>query len=407
MNKVKDIFACIGKWFKSLVITTDNKEPKLLSAVKSEGTKSVLASVFAAFFGLIIGLVIMFIVNPENAIAGFWKLLQGGIQYGPRGTGNTLYYATPVLMTGLSVGIAFKTGLFNIGAAGQFMMGMFCALMTGYYISGNWIICLCAGLIGGMIWGAIPGIFKALFNVSEVITSIMTNYIGMYFIDMIITSSPTSYDKVYNGTVSLPASTNIPKWGLNELFPRSYINCGILIAIAIAILIYIVMNKTTLGYEIKACGMNKDASKYAGINQNSRIIMSMVIAGGLAGIGGALYIQAGAGDYYTPVNLLRPEGFNGIAVALLGTSNPIGIIFASIFFAHIQLGGSSLQGVGFTQDIVDIIVGVIIYFSAFALIFKGVLAKFLNFGKKENVNAEEDTTEEKEETDKTEGEVQA
>ncbi len=394
MNKIKGFFASFAKWCKSLVIATDDKEPKLLSAVKSESSKSVMASVIAAFFGLFIGLIIMFIVNPDNAFAGFYKLLQGGIQYGARGTGNTLYYATPILMTGLSVGFAFKTGLFNIGATGQFMMGMFFSLVTGYFISDSWVVCLIAGFIGGMLWGFIPGLFKALFNVSEVITSIMTNYICVYLIDMLITNSATMYDKVFNRTVAMSTSTNIPKWGMDVLFERSYANGGIIIAIVIAIIVYILMNKTKLGYEIKACGINRDAAKYAGINQNSRIILAMVIAGGLAGLGGALYIQAGAGNYYTPANSLRDEGFNGIAVALLGVSNPIGTIFAALFFAHVQLGGSSLQGVGFSQDIVDIIVGVIIYFSAFALIFKDGIAKLFNLKTKkqtvkENANQED------------------
>lgn len=350
---------------------------KVGQLLKGDAFRSVLASVIAALLGLLAGLIFMICINPGSAWDGFLGLIEGGFRNGARGMGNVLFYSTPIMMTGLSVGFAFKTGLFNIGATGQYTMGLFFSIMTAYYLHGNWFVCILAGILGGMLWGFIPGLLKALFNVSEVITSIMTNYIGMFLVDMVIRGSSIAYDREYARTFPVPDAANIPKVGLDKLFPASYANGGIMIAIVMAIVVYIVLNKMNFGFELKACGMNKHAARYAGINQNMKIILSMVIAGGLAGLGGALQIQAGAGCYYAPINALQTYGFDGIAVALLGSLNPIGIIFAGMFLAHVERGGLVLQSLGFSPDIVDIIIGVIIYFSAFALIFKNAIPKII------------------------------
>ena len=365
----------IGKFSKSCFVSVDGVDPRFKTIVKSNGVNSIVASIMAIILGLLAGFLIMLLVNPANAFAGFQKILQGGLSTGTRGIGNMLFYATPILMTGLSVGFAFKTGLFNIGATGQYTMGLFFSLLAGYYLEGGWVVCLLAGMLGGVLWGAIPGLFKAFLNVNEVITSIMTNYIGMYLVDMFIIKSSIMYNSEYGRTFPIPEHSNVPKMWLDKLLPNSYANGGIIIAILIAVVIYIVLTKTQLGFELRACGTNKNAAKYAGISEKNRIVLSMLIAGGLAGLGGALQIQSGVGNYYTPTNNLQPYGFSGIAVALLGTSNPIGIIFSAMFFAFIQQGGNSLQALSFSADIVDIIIGIIIYFSAFALIFKGYFAK--------------------------------
>ncbi|MFI3165256.1 MAG: ABC transporter permease [Bacillota bacterium] len=390
MNKIKSIFASFKGWCKSLFVKTGENEPKLLSAIKTGTFQSIFASVIAACCGLIFGLLLMMIVDSSVAWKGFTSLLQGASKSGLKGVGNTLFFAVPLIMTGLSVGFAFKTGLFNIGAVGQFAIGIFCSLYAAYHFEAGWVVCLLCGMVGGMVWGAIPGIFKAIFNVNEVITSIMTNYIGMYLIDMLIIQDPIMYNSNYGWTYSLSDYANLPKWGLDTLFGGGYINSGIIIAIAIAIAMYLLLNKTTIGYELKACGTNKDAARYSGINEKRNIILAMVIAGGLAGIGGAMEIQAGAGNYYSPVNALRDEGFNGIAVALLGVSNPIGIIFAAIFFSHLEQGGIYLQAVGYSSDIIQVIMGVVIYFSALALLFKNLIPTLIKkFGKddKDNANA--------------------
>ena len=237
------------------------------------------SSILAIICGLLFGLIILFASNPGQAFYGFMMVLQGGFTDGIQGIGQMLYLATPIIMTGLSVGFAFKTGLFNIGSSGQFTAGAFAAVFVGvkftFLPAGvHCLVALMAALLAGAIWGFVPGFLKAFFNVNEVIASIMMNYIGMYLVNMLI--QKTVYDQVKNQTLPVAAGANLPKAGLDRLFPGTNINVGILIAILFVILIYVILNKTTFGYELKACGKNPDASKYAGINEKRNIVLSMV-----------------------------------------------------------------------------------------------------------------------------------
>jgi simple sugar transport system permease protein len=301
-------------------------------------------------------------------------------------------------MTGLAVGFAFKMGLFNIGASGQYTMGMFFALYVGFMwklpASIHWIVCIIAGMIGGMLWGFIPGVFKAFMNVNVVITSIMFNYIGMYLVDMLIQGNSTMYISSKTRTAYLPASAQIPSLGV----ANSNVNFAIFIAIIIAVMLYIVLYKTTFGYELRATGFNKDASQYAGMNDKRNTILTMVIAGGLAGLGGAFAILApstiaGSSMTYEPINIIAANGFNGIAVALLGNSSPLGIILSSVFISHIQRGGTLAALYGYKPEIIDVVIAIIIYFSAFAMLMQTTLAKYIkkfgrNKGQQSNANAE-------------------
>jgi len=344
----------------------------------SKGFSAFTAALLAVALGLIFGFIVMLVASPGNALQGFNYVLLGGFSR----FGNVLYFATPILMTGLAVGFAFKMGLFNIGASGQYTMGMFFALYVGFMWDLppgiHWIVAIFAGMLGGMLWGFIPGIFKALLNVNEVITSIMFNYIGMYLVDMWIQSNAVIYVSSKSRTNYLPSTVQIPSLGIDG----SNVNFGILFAVIIGIILFIVLQKTTFGYELKATGFNKHASAYAGMKGKRNIILTMVIAGGLAGLGGAFAILApsaiaGSSMTYEPISIIAANGFNGIAVALLGSSNPIGIIFSSIFISHIQRGGSLANLVGFKPEIIDVVIAVIIYFSAFAMIMKAGLAKFI------------------------------
>lgn len=349
---------------------------KLTDIRKSKGYNAFISSLLAIILGLIFGLLVMLVANPKTAFEGFKTVLFGGF----KDFSNVLYFAIPILMTGLSVGFAFKMGMFNIGASGQYTMGMFFALYVGFMFpmdnSFHWILCVLAGMLGGMIWGAIPGIFKAYFNVNEVITSIMFNYIGMYFVDMSIQGNSTMYISMKARTSYLPQSAQLPSIGIEN----SSLNIAIIFAIIIAIILYIVLNKTTFGYELKATGYNKHASNYAGMNGKRNTILSMIIAGGLAGLGGAFAILApstisGSSMTYEPINVIAVNGFNGIAVALLGASNPLGIIFSATFISLLQRGGTAANLFGFKPEIIDIVIAVIIYFSAFAMVMKETLTK--------------------------------
>lgn len=337
------------------------------------------SSILAIICGLLFGLVILVVSNPGQAFYGFMMVLQGGFTDGIQGIGQMLYLATPIIMTGLSVGFAFKTGLFNIGASGQFTAGAFAAVFVGVKFTFlppgvHCLAALLAALLAGALWGLVPGFLKAFFNVNEVIASIMMNYIGMYLVNMLI--QRTVYDQVKNQTLPVAAGANLPKAGLDKLFPGTNINIGILIAILFVVIIYIILNKTTFGYELKAVGFNKDASKYAGINEKKSIIMSMMIAGAIAGLAGGLLYLAGTGKHIEVKDVLGSEGFTGISVALLGLSHPIGVLFSGIFIAYLTAGGFYLQLYEFSTEIIDIIVAVIIYFSAFALIVKSMIGKF-------------------------------
>ncbi|MCL2181132.1 MAG: ABC transporter permease [Treponema sp.] len=339
-----------------------------------------LSSVTAIFVGLIAGFFILLVSNASQAAYGFEAIITGGFS-SLNNLGQVLYFATPIILTGLSVGFSAKTGLFNIGAAGQFIVGAYAAVLVGVrcgFLPGNlhWIAALLAALIAGALWGAIPGIFKAFFNVNEVIACIMTNYIGMYLVNFLITK--TVFDSLRNQSMRVLDSANVPKMGMDNIFRDGYIvssaNSGIFIAIAFAVLMFFILEKTSFGYELKACGFNRDAARYAGINEKRSIVLSMTIAGAMAGLGGALLYLAGSGKGITVVDLLAQEGFNGIPVALLGLNNPIGIIFSGLLVAYLNVGGFNMQLYNFAPQVIEIIIAVIIYFSAFALLVRGFIA---------------------------------
>lgn len=364
---------------------------KLSDILKSKSMSSFTAALLAVFLGLIIGFIVMIIASPLDSIYGFSTMLFGGFTR----LGDVFYFATPILMTGLSVGFAFKMGLFNIGASGQYTMGMFFAMYVGFMwkLPGNvhWIVCIIAGMAGGMLWGFIPGVLKAYLNVHEVISSIMFNYIGMYLVDMLISKSSIMYVSSMTRTAYLPKTAQIPSLGVTN----SNVNFSIIIAIVVAIVLSIILSKTTFGYELKATGFNKYACKYAGMNDKKNILLTMIIAGALSGLGGAFAILApstiaGSSMTYEPINIIAANGFNGIAVALLGNSNPIGIIFSALFISHIQRGGTMASSFfGYKPEIIDVVISVIIYFSAFAMIMKSTIGVF--FKKRHTKNIKSDS----------------
>ena len=346
---------------------------------KKRNYVGVLSSVFAIVIGLLVGLVVLLLCNPSQAFPGFFTILTGALTHGMKGIGQVFYYATPIILTGLSVGFAFKTGVFNIGTPGQFLVGAFGAVYVGIMCDklggAHWIVALLASVIMGALWGLIPGILKAYFNVNVVISCIMMNYIGLFAVNWTVRSYKPLFNTLRNESKNVAVTAQIPKMGMDKLFPGSSVNGGILIAILVVILIYIILNKTTFGYELKAVGYSPDAGKYAGINEKRNIIASMLIAGAIAGLGGGLLYLAGTGKHIEIKDVLGSEGFTGISVALLGLSHPVGVLFSGIFIAYLTAGGFYLQLFEFSTEIIDIIVAVIIYFSAFALIVRTLLGK--------------------------------
>ena len=367
-------------------------KPSLGTTIR-QSSSGVLAALMCIVIGLVIGLIALFIINPEHALVdGFWRILQGGFYDFPYGCGKVLTQTAPLIMTGLSVAFAFKTGLFNIGAAGQYTLGAFGALYFAIVLGMPWWVCLLVSAVFGAVWGAIPGIFKAYLNINEVITSIMFNWIGLYLVNEIIygRGSGVMYDAHNTRTWKLATNApqaQIPSCGMSELFHTSNTTIAIFLAIIVAIVVWVVLEKTTFGYELKAVGLNKNAARYAGINEKKNVILSMTIAGALAGFGAGLFYLSGGGEW-NPLNStsLPAMGFNGIATALLANSNPIGTIFSSLFISHISVGGAYLPTKYFPSEIADLISGIIIYLCAFSMLFRTLFEKKL-IQKKDTANA--------------------
>lgn len=361
---------------------------RIYKTLSKTGVVSVIASIAAILVGLAVGFIVLVVSKPSQALAGLATIALGGFSGGMKGIGQVLYYATPLILTGLSVGFAFRTGLFNIGASGQLIVGAFAAIYTAVNATFIptpilWLVCLVVAMLAGALWGMIPGLFKGYLNVHEVISCIMCNYIGMYLVNYLIKNTNT-YDSLKNQTVDV-ARAAIPRMGLDKVFYTlkgrfqdvSSVNGGIFIAIGIAIVMYIILNRTVFGYELKACGFNKEAARYAGIREKRGVFLSMAIAGAMSGVaGGLMYLALPGGLHITVVETLSSQGFNGISVALLGLSNPIGIIFSGLFIAYIGQGGYYLQRLEYMSEIIDVIIAVMIYFSAFGLFMRKRIAAF-------------------------------
>ena len=374
----------------------------LLDIYRKEGTQKVLASLLSILIGLTVGAIAVAIVGllkSNIGLRGTWdgvRLIFFGILakgrdaagqlswgFNPRAWGDMLFRATPVIMTGLSVAVAFKTGLFKIGASGQYLMGTLATLCIALGIPSSamptwliWILAFAGGMLAGAIWGAIPGLLKAFLNINEVLACIMTNWVAANLVTWIFDES--NFKNVLEGTKTgyiYKTSFNgvaTSKMGLDLLFPESQINGGILIAILFAVLMYILLNKTTLGFELKACGANRHAARYAGINDKRNIVLSMAISGALAAGGAALYWLSGNTEFFwSTYQSLPAAGFNGIPVALLAVNNPIGVVFAGVFMAMLDIVGQNLTGfTAYNEYITDVIIAVIVYLSAFSLVIR-------------------------------------
>lgn len=355
---------------------------KIKKGSRSDSGISLFASIFAILSGLMFGfLLILFMFGPGQAFRGIFIIFTGGFSDGFKSFGDALNVAVPIIVTGLSVGFAFKTGLFNIGATGQMTAGAMLAIYVGVHwtwLPGHlhWMVAILAAMFGGAVWGFIPGFLKARFNVHEVVATIMLNYIMMYTAFVFTRSFIFDVDK--SQSLSVAETAALPSMFMDKLFPGSELNGGFIIAILAVVVIYIVLQKTTFGFQLKAVGYNKDAAKYAGINEKRSIIYSMMIAGALAGLAGALiYLRLGADHYSIKGYLLLPQGFDGIAVALLGLSHPIGVFASGIFFGYIRTAGFYLQSPTFSTEVIDIIIASIIYLSALSIIFRTFAKKIL------------------------------
>ncbi len=358
---------------------------KKQSFFTSAGFVSLLSSIICIIIGLVVGFVVLLLLGGEKAYSdGFRQILLGGFYMMPSGIGKEIVTAAPLIMCGLSVAFAFKTGLFNIGASGQYTLGAFGGLIFAILLHAPWYVCLLMATLFGAVWGAIPGIFKAYLNVNEVITSIMFNWIGLYGCNTIMygRGSGAMYNAKQAKTFPVTGGSLIPSkifgWDLAESFGYKSCTIAIFLAIIVAVILYIILNKTTFGYELKACGSNRNAARYAGINERRNIILSMLIAGALAGVGAGLYYLSTVAGWNPQVSTALPAmGFNGISAALLACSNPIGTIFSSLFISYITVGGTKLSTQYYTKEIADVITALIIYLCAFSMLFRSKIRALL------------------------------
>ena len=353
----------------------------------------ISSSIFSIFLGLLLGYIVMYILNPDFAgvafrvVIGSWKEIElSGTQ--AFNIGEIIFRATPIILTGLSISFAFKTGLFNIGVVGQFTVGAVAAIYVGvkWGVLGDvmgmnlhWPVALLVAMLAGGIWGAIPGLLKAYRNVNEVVAGIMLNYIGMYLSIYFVMN--TIFNPTYARALTVQETAQLPTWGLENLFPSPNINIGILITIVAIIVTHVILYNTKFGYEIKAVGFNRDASRYAGVNENKNIAMALIISGAIAGLAGAIVYLVG-GKSFAVIAVLEPQGFTGIAISLLGLTTPIGTFLMGIFYGVLQYGGYLIQGDilgGFKPEIVDVIISTIIYISALSLFVKMYLKKIIKF----------------------------
>jgi general nucleoside transport system permease protein len=323
---------------------------------------TAMPSLIAIGIGLLMGFIVMLIFNPAQAVPAFFQLLIGGFGAGLKGIGNTLHGAAPIILTGLAVAFAFKTGLFNIGASGQMMIGAYTAIHIGVL----WdlpegihvVLALLGGMIGGMLWGFLVGLLKAWRNVNEVVTSIMMNYIAANLIIILIRNN--IYDVASARSLGIQSSAMLPSLGL---FPDSRANIGIMIAVFIVIIAHFIIHRTTLGFALRATGFSRDGAFYAGMNTKKNIMISFLFAGSFAGLAGAVSYLV-SGKTISIAYTIFTEGFDGISVALLGLGEPVGALIAGLFLSHLRQGGFYMQVYGFVPQIVDIITAVIIYVSA-------------------------------------------
>lgn len=353
------------------------------SILRYDGVQALLASLLCILGGLLIGFIVLLIIEPSGAWEAIVGVLENFLHYNTQRSqlkylGQTLTRMAPLLMCSLSVLFAYKVGMFNIGAAGQYVAGacaaLYCALQWGL----PWYVCILAAMLAGAVIGALSGALKTFCNVNVVISGIMLNWIVLYLTNMILSvvKNPTSpYTKQLRG---INNGALIPQLGLHTLFSNEKsVTIAIPLSILMAILVWFVLNKTKFGYELKATGYNYHAAKYSGMKENRNIILTMMISGALAGMGAAFLYLTGIEEWNTAVSSVPNMGFNGIAVAFLGGLSPIGSVLAAYFIQHITQGGGNVDLNVYCAQISSLISSLIIFLCAFVAFFKQVIQNHL------------------------------
>lgn len=347
----------------------------------AKGFRNILIPVISVLLGIIAGTLIMIGTgyDPIAAYVALWNGAFGDSFY----LGETIRQVTPYILAGLSVGFAFKTGLFNIGVEGQLLVGWLASVWVGVAFDLPKIIHLplavLAAALAGALWAFIPGLLKAKFRVHEVIVTIMMNYIALHVTNYLI---KTVLSGGSDRTEAIKESASLRSTFLEGLTDYSRLHWGIIIALLCAFIMWFILEKTSKGFELKAVGFNQHASQYAGMSVNANIIQSMVIAGAFAGLAGAME-GIGTFGYAAIKGGFTGVGFDGIAVALLGANNPVGILFAALLFGSLKVGSLNMPlESGVPNELVNIIIALIVFFVASSYMIHWLIERFSKKGVK-------------------------
>ena len=344
--------------------------------LKSNGVQSLLASLACIVLGLFLGYLVLLVINPVGAGEAILTVVKNFMTYNKPASqmkylGNTLVKTAPLLMCALSILFSYKVGLFNIGAAGQYCTGAALCLYTALGLHWSWLPCLLAAMVGGALLGGISGVLKSSCNVNEVISGIMLNWIVLYLTNMLLTTVKEATSPYTMVLGSSNPSALLPSLGLGALFNKNqYVGLAIPLSVIMAVLVWVVLEKTKFGYELKATGFNRNAAKYCGMAEKRNVILSLMISGALAGMGAAMLYLTGYEQWQCSASSVPAMGFNGIAAAFLGGLNPLGTVLASFFIQHITAGGAYVDKSMYCAQISDLISAIIIYLCGFVLFMK-------------------------------------
>ena len=344
--------------------------------LKNNGVQSLLASLVCIVLGLFLGYVVLLIINPAGAGEAILTVIKNFLTYNKPASqlkylGNTLVKTAPLLMCALAILFAYKVGLFNIGAAGQYCFGAALCLYAALGLKWSWLPCMLLAILGGAVLGGISGVLKSYCNVNEVISGIMLNWIVLYLTNMLLTTVKEATSPYTLALSTTNPSALLPSLGLGKLFNNNqYVGLAIPLSILMAILVWVVLGKTKFGYELKATGFNKNAAKYCGMAEKRNVILSLMISGALAGMGAAMLYLTGYEQWQCSTSSVPAMGFNGIAAAFLGGLNPLGTVLASFFIQHITAGGAYVDKSMYCAQISDLISAIIIYLCGFVLFMK-------------------------------------
>ena len=352
--------------------------------LRSEAFQTLASSLICIILGIAIGYIALLIVNPSGAGEAIMEVLKNFLHYSKtnlqiKNFGNTLVKTAPLLMCSLSILFSYKVGLFNIGAAGQYCVGICASIYCAIQFGLGWVPCMIIAAVCGALYGAFVGLLKSYCNVNEVISGIMLNWIALYATNLVLvnvkeSTSPYTYHLSTHGAQAI-----LPGLGFDKIFAgNNYVTLALPLSILTAVIIHVVLEKTKFGYELKATGFNKNAAKYCGMAEKRNIIVSLMISGAIAALGAAFMYLTDYEQWSCTTTAVPAMGFNGIAAAFLGGLNPIGTIFSSYFIQHITNGGAYVDKTMYCAQISDLISSIIIYLCGFVLFIKFAMNKSLD-----------------------------